>query len=293
MSGGRQPRAVSQMSPATDAADGSFSWSVTPENERWLTVLNYGMYAALCGFGLLLAVGAAALAVVFVLEGSWGPLLAGMALAAVLALVRPPIVAALRSGTLGPDDDVWQPSRRGLLGAAVVGAAVLAPAFVYSRAAGLAVAVLLVAASLLAMTLHTEATIDGALQLETQHSTADVTALSDVRTLSLGPVTVFWLRYARGADRFGNPRVLAATAEQASTVREQLDRGVDAPADAEPIGRVERAIVALFGLGVLAAGPAFWLVLGDSADGGALVAAYVGAFSLVFAGPMLWYAWKG
>jgi uncharacterized membrane protein len=218
-------------------------------------------------------------------------MLAYAALAAVLAFVRPPVLAALRSGTLGPDDDHWQPSRRGQLVAAVVGAVLLALAFAAGRGVGIGVAVLLIGASLLATTLHTEATIDG-LVLETQRKSVDLAGLSRARTLSLGGVTVFWLQYARGADSFGNPRVLAASGEQAPQVRERLERGVDAQADAEPIGRAERAIVALFGLAALAVGPAFWFLLGDGADGGGLVAVYVGAFSLVFAGPMLWYAWK-
>lgn len=291
MSAGRQPGNVNHASPAAGPDGGSLSWSVTPERERWLAVLSYGMYAALWGFALLLAVGAAALAVVFVLEGSWGPLLVGAALAAVLAFARPPIIAAMRSGHLEPADDYWRPNRRGQAVAAVVGAAVLAPAFAYSRAAGLALAVLLGGVSLLAMTLHTEATIDG-FQLETQRKSVDVTGLSRVRTLSLGRVTVFWLQYARGADSFGNPRVLSATREQAPNVWELLERGVDAPANVEPMGRAERVIVALFGLAALSTAPAFWLLAG-AADGGPLVAVYIGAFSLVFAGPMLWYAWNG
>ena len=291
MSDGRQPGDVNGTSSASSSEGEALSWRLTPENERWLTVLSYGMYAALWGFALLLAVGATALAVVFVLEGSWGPLLVGAALAAVLAFARPPIVAALRSGSMTPDDDYWQPSRRGQVVAAVVGAAVLAPAFVFGQAVGVAVAVLLGSVSLLAMTLQTEATIDGS-RLETQRKTVDLNGLSRVRTLSFGGLTVFWLQYARGADSFGNPRVLAATAEQAPEVRERLERGVDAPAEAEPIGRAERAIVALFGLGTLAAAPMVYLLVGV-ADRGVLVVVYMGAFSLVFAGPMLWYAWKG
>lgn len=287
----RQLRAMGTPEPPRADAEESLSWTVRPDDEPWLAALHYGMYAALWGFALLLAVGAAGVAAVAVLEGSWGPLLVGVALAAVLAFARPPVIAALRSGTLTPDEDHWQPSRRGQAVAAVVGAALLVPAFVYSPAAGLVVAVLLVGASLLAMTLHTEASIDG-FQLETQRKYVDLTGLSRVRTRSFGPVTVFWLQYARGADSFGNPRVLAATREQASQVRERLDRGVDAPADAEPIGRAERIIVALFGLCALAVAPTFWLLAG-TAEGGPLVVVYLGAFSLVFAGPMLWYAWKG
>lgn len=292
MPGGRQIGPMTAATPSA-TAEGSLSWEVTPEKERWLTVLSYGMYAALWGFVLLLVLGGLVAGVVIALEGSWGLVLASAALVAVLAFARPPILAALRSEGVGPDTDVWQPSRRGQAVAAVVGAIILAPAFVVGQAAGVAIAVLLWGASLLAMTLQTEATIDD-LQLATQRKSVDLTGLSRVRTLSFGGLTVFWLQYARGADSFGNPRVLAARAEQAPQVRERLEAGVDAPADADPIGRAERAIVALFGLGALAVAPAFWLLAGArAADGGPLVVVYMAAFSLVFAGPMLWYAWKG
>lgn len=291
MSTARQPDSVNRTESAADPEDGSLSWRLSPESERWMTVLRYGMYAALWGFALLLGVAAVVVGVAVALDGSWGPVLAYAAVVAVLAFARPPILAALRSGTLSPATEGWQPSRRGQAVAAVVGAVLLAAAFVVGRAVGLTVAVLLVGASLLAMTLQTEATIDG-FELNTHRKSVDLTGLSGVRALSVGPVTVFWLQYARGADSFGNPRLLAAAREQAPVIRERLHRGVDAPADAEPIGRAERAVVALFGLGALAVAPAFWLLAG-AAEGGPLVVVYTAAFSLVFAGPMLWYAWKG
>lgn len=292
MPAGHQHRTMDAVTPDEPEPDREpFSWELTPERERWLAALSYGMYAVFWGLALLLGLGGLVVGVVVALEGSWGLVLAYAALAFVLAFVRPPILAALRSEGVSPDDEYWQPSRRGQVTAAVVGAAVLTPAFVHSQAAGVTVAVLLVGASLLAMTLQTEATIDG-LQLETRRKSVDLTGLSRVRTLSVGPVTVFWLQYARGADSFGNPRVLAAPQEQTPQVHERLEQGINASADAEPISRAERAIVALLGLGTLAVAPVVYLLVGVS-DRGRLVVVYIGAFSLVFAGPMLWYAWKG
>ncbi|WP_373188744.1 hypothetical protein [Halolamina sp.] len=278
---------------AREGEDGALSWTVSPETERWLILLHYGMYAALWGVGLLLGLAAVVVGVALALDGSWGLVLAGAVLVAVLGFARPPILTALLTGDITPAEDVWQPSRRGQAVAAVVGAALLLSAFVYSWAAGVTVAVLLVGASLLAMTLNTEATIDADFRLETQRKSVGLTGLSGVRSLSLGSVTVFWLGYARGADSFSNPRVLSAPREQAAQVRDALEAGVAAPTNADPIGRAERVIVALFGLNALVAGPVFWLLVGDGAEGGGLVAAYAGAFSLVFAAPMLWYVWKG
>lgn len=287
-------------SPAVDArepGDDPLSWELGPETERWLAVLSYGQYAALLGLGLFLAVGALAAAAVALREGSAGIVLGALALVLVAGFARPPILAALRSesATFGFGEGEWQPSRRGLAVAAVVGAVAIGLGTAVGRSpiAFYAVAAALVGASLLAMALTTDASIDGDLRLETRWAAVDLRALSAVHTLDLGDVTVFWLTYTRGADGFRNPRVLAAPRERATEVRDAVQAGVDAPADADPIGRTERAVVALFGLGVLVTGPALGLLLGDAAEGGVLVAAYAGAFSLVFAGPMLWYALKG
>jgi hypothetical protein len=44
---------------------------------------------------------------------------------------------------------------------------------------------------------------------------------------------------------------------------------------------------------MLATGPALWLVVGDAGAGRAVVLVYPTLMSTLFAGPMLWYAWKG
>lgn len=289
----RQLVAMSHAPQASEEAGGALSWTVSPETEPWLTIPHYGLYAVFWGFGLVLGLSAVVVGVAVALEGSWGLVVVGAVLVAILGFARPPILAAMLTGDITPSEDVWRPSRRGQTVAAVLGAALLTPAFVYSPVAGVAVAVLLVGASLLAMTLHTEATIDADRRLETRRKSVDLTDLSGVRSFSFGSLAVFWLRYARGADSFSNPRLLTVPNEQAPQVRDALAAGVAEPANADPIGRAERAVVALFGVGVLAAGPALLWLIGDGAEGGWLVVAYAGTFSLVFAGPMLWYAWKG
>ncbi|QKY20831.1 hypothetical protein B4589_010740 [Halolamina sp. CBA1230] len=270
------------------------SWAVTPETNRWVHLLAYGLYAPLGAIALVLAVGGVAFSLVAVRNGSIGLVLL-LGVAVIVALARPPVLAAILDDEVDTSSgyDGWQPSWRGVLAASVLcGAAILA-ASLHSRVAMGAVAVASFAAGLLAMTLTTEATIDEDLRLETQYTAVDLRTLSGVRSVDIGDATIVWLAYARGADGFRNPRVLAVPRERAAEVRERLDAGVAADPDADPIGRVERVVVALFGLGVLATAPGFWLLIGDAGADETLVLLYPVALSLVFAGPMLWYAWKG
>lgn len=291
---------VGDQSPTTDAepalTDGpaALSWAVTPETHRWLGLLAYGLYAPLGAIVLALAVGGVTLSLDAVRNGSIGLLLL-LGVAVVMALVRPPVLAAIWSDEVDTSSgyDGWQPSWRGVLAASILcGAAILA-ASLHSRVAMGAVAMGGFAAGLLAMTLTTDASIDEDGRLETQYAAVDLAALSTVRSVELRDVTVFWLSYARGADSFRNPRLLAVPRERAAAVRERLDAGVVAEPDADPIGRTERAVVALFALGALATGAGLALLVGDAAEGGMLVVVYAGTFSLLFAAPMLWYAWKG
>ena len=142
------------------------------------------------------------------------------------------------------------------------------------------------------MALYTDASIDADGRLETQYSGVDLRTLSGVRSLELLGVTAFWLAYARGADGFRNPRLIAVPRERAAEVRERLDAGVAADPEADPIGRAERVVVTLFGLGVLAMGPVLLLLVGDAGEDEVVILGYLTVYSLVFAGPMFWYAWK-
>jgi len=266
-----------------DGDDGSLSWTVSPDTNRWLHLLAYGLYAPL---------GAVVATIALALEGSWGPVFL-LAIAVVVAIARPPILAAIRSDetTASLGYEGWSPSWRGVLAASTLcGAAILA-ASMHSRAAAVVVAAASVAIGLLAMALYTDASIDADGRLETQYSGVELRTLSKIRSLDLLGVTAFWLSYARGADAFRNPRLIAVPPDRAAEVRERLDAGIDADPEADPIGRAERAIVALFGLGVLALGPALWLLLRGAEDG-ALPVVMILSYTVLFAGPMFWYAWK-
>ena len=269
------------------------SWTVSPETNRPLHLLAYGLYAPLGAIVLLLVGGGAVAALFLLLEGSVG-LVILLVLAVIVAFSRPPVLAAIRSeetnASLGYEG--WSPSWVGVLVASVLCGVGLLVASFHSRMAAIALGALSVTAGLFSMALYTDATIDEG-RLETQYSGVALRTLSGARSLDLLGVTAFWLTYARGADGFRNPRLIAVPREQAEPVRERLEAGVVADPEADPIGRAERTIVALFGLGVLATAPGLWLLVGDAGADEAMVLLYPMAMSLVFAGPMLWYAWKG
>lgn len=280
---------------APPEAPATLSWTVMPETNRWLHILSYGLLAPLGAVALLLFGGAVAFAAVSVGKGSWAVVLA-LGAVAVVALARPPVLAALLSEetdvSLGHED--WHPSRLGVVAASLGCAVAMVVAFMHSRAAAGGVFVLSFTAALIAMTLSTDTEIDRAeRRLEAEAgSEVSLDSLSGVRSVAIGSVVIYWLSYARGGGGLRAPRVLAVPRELAPQVRAALDAGVDAPADADTIGRAERAVVALFGVGSLATAPALWLLSGPT-EGRTLVFTYLGVFSLVVAVPALWYALKG
>lgn len=276
---------------ATTPDTPTLSWAVTPETNRWLHLLSYGLLAPLGAVALTLFVGAIAFAVVSVRAGA---VVLALGALAVFALARPPVLAVLFIEEASFGHESWQPSRRGLLAASGVCGSAMLLAFQHSPAAAGAVAVASFVAALVAMTLSTDAEIDREeLRLATQTGPAvPLNGLSRVRSIAVGSVVVYWLSYARGAGSLRAPRVLSVPRDRASQVREVLDTAVDADPGADPAGRAERAVVALFGLGVLTVGPALWF-LAEPTDGSGLVFTYLGVFSLAVAVPPLWYAWKG
>lgn len=282
-----------ESSPTGAPTTPTLSWAVTPETNRWLHLLAYGLLAPLGAVALILGGGAVAFAASSLREGAWAIVLA-LGAVAVFALARPPVLAALLSeeASLGHDD--WQPSRLGIVAASLGCAVAMLVAFQHSPAAAGAVAALPFAAALVGMTLSTDAEIDReAMALTTQTGpTMSLSALSGVRSVAVGSVVVYWLSYARGAGSLRAPHALTVPREQAPQVREVLDAGIDADSGADPAGRTERAIVGLIGVGALTVGPALWL-LAEPTEGSGLVFAYLGVIALVVAVPALWYAWKG
>lgn len=286
----QSPPPITEDERSTADAPASLSWAVTPETNRWLYLLSYGLLAPLGAVALILVGGAVAFAAVSVREGAWAVVLA-LGAVAVFALARPPVLAALLSEEASLSHEGWHPSRLGVVAASLVCAVAMLLAFLHSREAAGGVFVLSFTAALVAMTLSTDAEIDREeMRLEVEAGSAvPLDSLSGVRSVAVGSVVIYWLSYARGAGSLRAPRLLTVPCDRAQEVYKVLEAGVDAPADADTIGPAERVIVALFGLGALATAPVLWLLSGPT-EGRTLVFTYLGVFSLVIAVPALWYA---
>lgn len=286
-------------SPASNAdPPASVSWKLTPETSLPLRLLVDAGVAVVGGGGLLvlLSVGLVVYSLaeenLLVAVGVVGGL-------AALVIVRARHVLALRAIDRPRAEHRWRPSRVETLVASLAGAVVLGAMIGVSGRAVVLVAVAGLACAVIGLTLSSSGELDGeTLELRDSHREASLTALSGTRRLAVGPVVAYWFSYERGTVGLGAPRLLVVPRETAAGADAVLAAAVEAPADATPLGRVERAIVAAVGLGMLFVGPALWWLVaasdgvpGGTAGRGSLVVAYAVVFSALFGGVVLWYAW--
>jgi hypothetical protein len=122
--------------------------------------------------------------------------------------------------------------------------------------------------------------------------TFPLAGLDGVRRVPLGPVSVYWLDFARGSVGGGVPRTVVVPRRVDDDVRAALDAAAvewsDATATAGA-GRAERTVAATLGLGFLLAGPVAWVLLPAGGDA-TLVTGYLTLLGLPFAVLLLRYA---
>jgi hypothetical protein len=114
-------------------------------------------------------------------------------------------------------------------------------------------------------------------------------AVSAFRTVSVDTFAVCWLSYTRGVPTA--PRIVLLPSSHLEFVSRLVEAAPDAPKrDRSTIGRTERLVAGLFGLGMAAVGPVLRLLLppGD----GQVVALYAGAMFGLFGVVLLWYAYR-
>jgi hypothetical protein len=250
----------------------------------------YVAAGAVVGVGALLAVGVGLLAWRSLRAGAYDRLLAILVALAILPITGRALVGVAVTDT--PTDGSLR--RRPLLVAGGAWAIGLALAV---RWRPLVVLVTLVGAGVLWFvtgTCLTSGRIDPAAATLTYGTrTTPLDGLARVRRIPLGPVTVYWLGYERGAVGSGAPRTLVVPRRVDDAVGAVLDRAAasvaDADADHHTPGRTERAIAATLGLGCLLAGPAFWVLLPAGGDA-TLVAGYLTAIGAPFGILLLRYA---
>lgn len=116
--------------------------------------------------------------------------------------------------------------------------------------------------------------------------------LDGTRRVPLGPVSVYWLDFARGSVGSGVPRFLVVPRRVDGDVRAALGRAAESEGETDATGGAgvaERAVAATLGLGFLLAGPVAWVVLPAGGDA-ALVTGYLTLLGLPFAVVLLRYA---
>ena len=189
-----------------------------------------------------------------------------------------------------PTDDSLR--RRPLLLAGVAWAASLALVVRWRPLAAFALLAGAVGGWLLTMAGRTSGRIEPTDETITYGSrTAPLDAIDRVRRLPLGPVTLYWLRFERGAVGSGVPRGLVVPRTVDADVGRALDAGVSASVRDHThhrAGRAERGVAAALGVGCLLAGPVLWVALPASGDA-TLVTLYLTAIATPFGVVLLRY----
>ena len=278
------------------ASGGPIEWTYTPRTSRLLRVLVYAPFAALGGVFLLLVALFGLLAIDALRSGDFQRivlLLVGLVLAVMFIAVRGP--AAL---WLLPDERERLASeldlplrRRTLFVASAIGAAVLLVSVQFGFLA--AVAVFLGGMAMLGVVsgLRSEGEIDPAdLTLEYDARNVPLTAVKSVRSVTVGSLAFCWLSFERGGIGARSPRLIVLPVDAYRRARPVFERAIDSPSETGRTAPLaERVIFLAFGLGLLAIGPAFWVLTSANPDA-RLIVTYLGAMTGIFGLLFVWFA---
>jgi len=272
--------------PASDAEDATVTWEVDVTDSLLLHTLAYVGPSVLGGVAVLVGGLVLWLVVSAVLDGNPARGV-GIVVVAVLALLsRRYLPAVLGTGVTTSRSSRY--SRRGLVVGSALGGLVLLGSAGVHPVAPFAVVV----ASWVPLVLTAGFPTSGRADREAGTLVVDGTevplgGVRALRTVSVGAFAVCWLSYARGVPTA--PRLVVLPSGRLDAVSDLVEAGRDTSAgERSTIGRAERLVAGLFGLGMVAVGPVLWLALppGD----GQVVALYAGAVFGLFGTVLLWYA---
>jgi len=251
--------------------------------------LRHVAVGAAVGVGFLLGAGVLLFVRRSLREGAYDRLVAMFFVLALLPLTGRALLGLRVADT--PTDDSLR--RRPLLLAGGAWALVLAVTLQWRPLAVVALLAGAVGLWVGAAACRTQGRLDPASGTLTYGSrTAPLAGLDGTRRLPLGPVSVYWLDFARESVGSGVPRVLVVPRRVDGDVSAVLGRAAAAEGETDAsgaAGTAERAVAATLGLGFLLAGPVAWLVLPASADA-TLVTGYLTLLGLPFAVVLLRYA---
>jgi hypothetical protein len=277
------------VTPADSGSTAEHHWQYDVTDSTALSAAAYAFPSVLGGALLIGGVLTGWLVLTAILTGAIGRALAITVGIVLLVLSRRWIVPAVATQTSTPLHERY--SARGLVLGSLVGATVLYASTLLHPAGPFVVFV----GSWVPLILTAGFPTDGRVTPETATLVVDgeelpVTSIRTYRTVSLGGLTVCWLSYAQGQPTAS--RVIVVPNDAFDAVESVLEWGSSQPADtATSMSVVEKRIVVLFGLGLLAVGPTLWLALptGD----GRLIALYGGVLFGLFGVVLLWHAYHG
>ena len=265
-----------------------FRWRVEVGDSAVLSALSYALPAVFGGVCVLAALLLGGVVFAAARAGEFGRAVAAAAPVLLALLTYRWFLPAVAQTTL-LDPLFGRYSRRGVVGASVVGAAVLYASFLLHPLTPFALFVASWIPFVLVAGFPTEGLADpdeGVLVVDGDR--IPLAAVRSHRALPLGRFVVCWVSYARGVP--SAPRTLVVPRGEFGRIRPLLDGGADETADASPVGTAQRRILVAFGVGCLAIGPVLWALFPAEA---ALVALYAGATFGVFGLVFLWYAVTG
>lgn len=268
--------------------DPTIEWELDVTESSVLLSLAY-IFPSILGGVTMLVFGLVAWLVASAIQAGDFAQAAGILLVALLAILSRRYLPALL-GTTSTALFFKRYSLRGLIAGSVLGALVLLGSTRLHPDAPFAVFI----ASWAPLVLTAAFPTNGHADVETRTLVVDGTevpleAISQFRTVSHGAFTMYWISYSRGAPTA--PRIIFVPTEHTEMIADLVDAtSSDSNKERSTIGRSERLISGLFGIGLIAMGPVLWLVL-PPGDGQA-VALYAGVMFGLFGMMLLWYAYS-
>lgn len=270
------------------SGDTTIDWKLDVTDSPLLQALAYVFPSVLGGVVVLVGTLLCWLLLQAVLTGDFTRVIGFVVIALLGLLTRRYFPALLTTNVVDPFHERY--SRRELVVGSVLGAIVLLGSTRLHPDAPFVVFI----ASWIPLVLTAGFPTSGHVDLETETLVVDGTdvpvgAVQGFRAARIGALVICWLSYSRGMP--SAPRIIVIPSEPFESVSQLID-SVSTSTEGEPstIDRPERIIASLFGLGMVAIGPALWILLppGD----GQLVALYAGTMFGLFGIVLLWWAYS-
>jgi len=277
---------IAQATPDTD--DVTVNWELDVTDSPLLQTLAYVFPSILGGVAILAGGLVLWLVVPALLDGDFGRAVGVVAFVVLALLARRYLPALLATNLIDP---LWNRySRQGLVIGSVGGALVLLGSAQLHPMAPFAVFISSWVPLVLTAAFPTSGRADRVVEtLVIDDTEVPLNAVNKFRTFSVGSLAVCWLSYVHGVPTA--PRIIFLPSSHLDTVSNLLETEPDASKrEQSTIDRMERLIVALFGLGMVSLGPVLWLILPPGE--GQVVALYAGAMFGLFGMILFWYAYS-